>query len=203
VEQATPTPPVSPPAPGNETMRMLGGRVPDRIFREFQYEKLQAESATPLGRVTTEKAVEAFVQLPRDDELRARWQQALQAVRHERQDREDRVTGVDALVCAAQRTDPRWTSSLLSGWPECCGHELRAWSAAGRSGQACSDAPFCPHRDSGDGPEISGTAAAPSDDGAALPDGSRAFDTKKAFLWSSGQSGALMGAALPKTIALP
>jgi hypothetical protein len=36
-------------------MRMLGGRVPNRICREFRYEKLRAEAATPVRRVTTEE----------------------------------------------------------------------------------------------------------------------------------------------------
>lgn len=78
--------PVSPsPVPSAaEPVRMLGGRVPDSIFREFQYAKLEAESALGIRRVTTEEAVEAFVRMLRDEDVKARWREEVSRVRREK-----------------------------------------------------------------------------------------------------------------------
>ena len=74
----------SPVPPAAEPVRMLGGRVPDSIFREFQYAKLEAESALGIRRVTTEEAVEAFVRMLRDEDVKARWQEEVGRVRREK-----------------------------------------------------------------------------------------------------------------------
>ena len=65
-------------------LRMLGGRVPDSMFKEFQYAKMAAETATGLRRVTTEDAVAAFVRLLRDPEVLERWHEELKDVRNGR-----------------------------------------------------------------------------------------------------------------------
>ena len=62
-------------------LRMLGGRVPDSLFKEFQYAKMAAESATGIRRVTTEDAVAAFVRMLRDPEVLERWHEELKDVR--------------------------------------------------------------------------------------------------------------------------
>ncbi|WP_407543636.1 hypothetical protein Q0M94_27465 (plasmid) [Deinococcus radiomollis] len=66
--------------------RMLGGRVPDPIFREFTYLKLSAEPELQVKRVTTEEALEAMVRALRDPEVRSRWLDELRDVRRERRD---------------------------------------------------------------------------------------------------------------------
>lgn len=65
----------------NGPLRMLGGRVPDSLFKEFQYAKMDAESATGIRRVTTEDAVAAFVRMLRDPEVLERWHEELKEVR--------------------------------------------------------------------------------------------------------------------------
>lgn len=67
-----------------EQVRMLGGRVPDSIFREFQMAKFDAEGQTGLRRITTEEAVEAFVRLLRDEETKAKWVATVAQVRQGR-----------------------------------------------------------------------------------------------------------------------
>jgi len=69
-----------------QVVRMLGGRVPDPIFREFTYLKLSAEPELQVKRVTTEEALEAMVRALRDPEVRARWLEELRDVRRERRD---------------------------------------------------------------------------------------------------------------------
>ncbi|MGY2897303.1 hypothetical protein [Deinococcus sp. UYEF24] len=78
-------PPVS-AAVQPQVVRMLGGRVPDPIFREFTYLKLSAEPELQVKRVTTEEALEAIVRALRDPEVRARWLEELRDVRRERRD---------------------------------------------------------------------------------------------------------------------
>ena len=76
------------PAPAAQTqvIRMLGGRVPDPIFREFTYLKMGAEPDLQVKRITTEEALEAMVRALRDPEVRTRWLQELREVRRERRD---------------------------------------------------------------------------------------------------------------------
>jgi hypothetical protein len=74
------------PAAQPQVVRMLGGRVPDPIFREFTYLKLSAEPELQVKRVTTEEALEAMVRALRDPEVRARWLEELRDVRRERRD---------------------------------------------------------------------------------------------------------------------
>ncbi|MFC3863148.1 hypothetical protein ACFOPQ_20510, partial [Deinococcus antarcticus] len=64
--------------------RMLGGRVPDSLFKEFQYAKMAAETATGIRRVTTEDAVAAFVRMLRDPQMVERWHAELLEVRKNR-----------------------------------------------------------------------------------------------------------------------
>ena len=64
--------------------RMLGGRVPDSLFKEFQYAKMAAETATGIRRVTTEDAVAAFVRMLRDPQMVERWHEELLEVRKHR-----------------------------------------------------------------------------------------------------------------------
>ncbi|RJF74620.1 hypothetical protein D3875_03505 [Deinococcus cavernae] len=70
-------------APGGPS-RMLGGRVPDSLFKEFQYAKMAAETATGIRRVTTEDAVAAFVRMLRDPQVVENWHQELLEVRKNR-----------------------------------------------------------------------------------------------------------------------
>lgn len=70
----------------SQVVRMLGGRVPDPIFREFTYLKLGAEPDLQVKRITTEEALEAMVRALRDPEVRARWLEELREVRRERRD---------------------------------------------------------------------------------------------------------------------
>lgn len=69
-----------------QVVRMLGGRVPDPIFREFTYLKLGAEPDLQVKRITTEEALEAMVRALRDPEVRTRWLEELRDVRRERRD---------------------------------------------------------------------------------------------------------------------
>lgn len=69
-----------------QVIRMLGGRVPDPIFREFTYLKLGAEPDLQVKRITTEEALEAMVRALRDPEVRTRWLEELRKVRKERRD---------------------------------------------------------------------------------------------------------------------
>ncbi|WP_104992696.1 hypothetical protein [Deinococcus sp. NW-56] len=81
----TPAPAPAPvDAPVPEEMRMLGGRVPDSIFREFQRQKMDAETHLRVRRVTTEDALEALVRMLRDPETQAQWHQMLGEVRRGR-----------------------------------------------------------------------------------------------------------------------
>ena len=73
-----------PASTAGEPVRMLGGRVPDSIFREFQYAKLEAEDVTKVRRVTTEEAVEAMVRLLRDPEVKAKWMDEVAEIRQRR-----------------------------------------------------------------------------------------------------------------------
>jgi hypothetical protein len=67
-----------------EAVRMLGGRVPDPIFREFTFAKLSAESDLHVRKITTEEGLEAMVRALRDSEVREKWLAELQEVRKER-----------------------------------------------------------------------------------------------------------------------
>lgn len=78
--------PAVPTAVQPQVVRMLGGRVPDPIFREFTYLKLSAEPELQVKRVTTEEALEAMVRALRDPEVRSRWLDELRDVRRERRD---------------------------------------------------------------------------------------------------------------------
>lgn len=69
-----------------QVIRMLGGRVPDPIFREFTYLKLGAEPDLQVKRITTEEALEAMVRALRDPEVRNRWLDELREVRRSRRD---------------------------------------------------------------------------------------------------------------------
>lgn len=81
----TPAPAAAPmAAPVPEEMRMLGGRVPDSIFREFQRQKTDAETHLRVRRVTTEDALEALVRMLREPEFQAQWHQVLSEVRQSR-----------------------------------------------------------------------------------------------------------------------
>lgn len=81
VKEAVPT-----PAAQSQVVRMLGGRVPDPIFREFTYLKLGAEPDLQVKRITTEEALEAMVRALRDPEVRAHWLDELREVRRARRD---------------------------------------------------------------------------------------------------------------------
>lgn len=70
----------------SQTVRMLGGRVPDSIFREFTYLKLGAEPDLQVKRITTEEALEAIVRALRDPKVRTRWLEELREVRRARRD---------------------------------------------------------------------------------------------------------------------
>ena len=65
---------------------MLGGRVPDRIFREFQRQKMAAEETMGVRKITTEEGLEALVRMLRDPELLTSWIETLRVVRQERRD---------------------------------------------------------------------------------------------------------------------
>lgn len=92
-EQAAPTPaaPVtSPPAPAlaeaevrTQVVRMLGGRVPDSIFREFNGRKEGAELALGVRKVTNEQSIEALVRALRDPAVLEAWHREVRAVRGE------------------------------------------------------------------------------------------------------------------------
>ena len=77
---------ITPQPVQSQVIRMLGGRVPDPIFREFTYLKLGAEPDLQVRRITTEEALEAMVRALRDPEVRARWLEELREVRKERRD---------------------------------------------------------------------------------------------------------------------
>ena len=64
-----------------EAVRMLGGRVPDSIFREFNRQKVVAEEELSVRKITTEEGLEALVWTLRQPEVRKEWLQALQEVR--------------------------------------------------------------------------------------------------------------------------
>ncbi|GAA4012397.1 hypothetical protein GCM10022631_25230 [Deinococcus rubellus] len=64
-----------------ETVRMLGGRVPDSIFREFNRQKVVAEEELSVRKITTEEGLEALVRLLRNAEFRTQWLQTLQEIR--------------------------------------------------------------------------------------------------------------------------
>jgi hypothetical protein len=80
------TPAAPAPAPQSQVVRMLGGRVPDPIFREFTYLKLGAEPDLQVKRITTEEALEAMVRALRDPEVRAHWLEELREVRRSKRD---------------------------------------------------------------------------------------------------------------------
>ncbi|WP_161884197.1 hypothetical protein [Deinococcus alpinitundrae] len=67
--------------PPAETVRMLGGRVPDSIFREFNRQKVVAEEELGVRKITTEEGLEALVRLLRNAEFRGQWLQTLQEIR--------------------------------------------------------------------------------------------------------------------------
>ncbi|TSA82160.1 hypothetical protein FNU79_14175 [Deinococcus detaillensis] len=67
--------------PLSETVRMLGGRVPDSIFREFNRQKVVAEEELGVRKITTEEGLEALVRLLRNAEFKSQWLQALQEIR--------------------------------------------------------------------------------------------------------------------------
>lgn len=71
-------------APVQEVVRMLGGRVPDAIFREFTRAKMDAEADLHVWKVTTEEGLEALVRALRDPAVRERWLEELQVVRQGR-----------------------------------------------------------------------------------------------------------------------
>ena len=77
---------ITPQPVQSQVIRMLGGRVPDPIFREFTYLKLGAEPDLQVKRITTEEALEAMVRALRDPEVRTRWLEELRKVRKERRD---------------------------------------------------------------------------------------------------------------------
>ena len=77
---------ITPQPVQSQVIRMLGGRVPDPIFREFTYLKLGAEPDLQVKRITTEEALEAMVRALRDPEVRAHWLEELRKVRKERRD---------------------------------------------------------------------------------------------------------------------
>ena len=77
---------ITPQPVQSQVIRMLGGRVPDPIFREFTYLKLGAEPDLQVRRITTEEALEAMVRALRNPEVRARWLEELREVRKERRD---------------------------------------------------------------------------------------------------------------------
>ncbi len=79
-------PEIPAPSAQQQVVRMLGGRVPDPIFREFTYLKLGAEPDLQVKRITTEEALEAMVRALRDPEVRARWLDELRIVRRARRD---------------------------------------------------------------------------------------------------------------------
>lgn len=74
------------PAAQGEQVRMLGGRVPDSIFREFTFAKLSAEADLHVKKVTTEEGLEAIVRALRDPVVRERWLAELQTVRRGRRE---------------------------------------------------------------------------------------------------------------------
>lgn len=80
-ERQIQTPP--PPVTVTLTERMLGGRVPDAVFREFQKQKMAAEESLGVRRVTTEEALEAFVRLLRRPEGYRQWVAAVAEVQQE------------------------------------------------------------------------------------------------------------------------
>lgn len=91
-EQPTPTPAptASPPAPApaeaevrTQVVRMLGGRVPDSIFREFNGRKEEAELALGVRKVTNEQGIEALVRALRDPAVLEAWHREVRAVRGE------------------------------------------------------------------------------------------------------------------------
>lgn len=75
-------PPLAVPVGRMEPVRMLGGRVPDSVFRQFSRLKETAELQLGVRKVTNEQGLEAMVRaLETDPEARAAWFRALQAVR--------------------------------------------------------------------------------------------------------------------------
>jgi hypothetical protein len=78
---AAPTAPAA--APSSLPDRMLGGRVPDSIFREFQKQKMAAEESLGVRRVTTEEALEAFVRMIRTPDGYRQWLGAVAEVQQQ------------------------------------------------------------------------------------------------------------------------
>lgn len=64
-----------------EPVRMLGGRVPDSVFRRFSRLKEDAELHLGVRKVTNEQGIEALVRALDDPDARAAWYRALQDVR--------------------------------------------------------------------------------------------------------------------------
>lgn len=62
-----------------EPSRMLGGRVPDSVFRRFSRLKEDAELELGVRKITNEQGLEAMVRALEDPEVRAAWFRALDA----------------------------------------------------------------------------------------------------------------------------
>jgi hypothetical protein len=81
IQKPRPTAPAA--APSSLPDRMLGGRVPDSIFREFQKQKMAAEESLGVRRVTTEEALEAFVRMIRTPDGYRQWLGAVAEVQQQ------------------------------------------------------------------------------------------------------------------------
>lgn len=73
--------PAAAPAQPAEDIRMLGARVPDSIFREFQRDKSRAEEEAGVRKITTEQGLEALVRALRQPAVWAVWQDELSKMR--------------------------------------------------------------------------------------------------------------------------
>lgn len=89
-QPSQPAPVATPPAPApaetevrTQVVRMLGGRVPDSIFREFNGRKEGAELALGVRKVTNEQSIEALVRALRDPAVLEAWHREVRAVRGE------------------------------------------------------------------------------------------------------------------------